>query len=52
MTDKNFAFWVELRNGEEVRWSSLTRAQAVTMYNNTDRRQPDNVRSYGWEEMK
>jgi hypothetical protein len=50
--EKTFAFWVELEGGQEIRWSCLTKHQAVSMYNRTDERSPMNVKKYGWEEMR
>jgi hypothetical protein len=52
MAEQKYAFWIETRDGQEVRWSGLTKVQAVTMYNRTDNRQPLNVKAYGWEETE
>jgi hypothetical protein len=47
----NYKFWVELIDGNRVVWDRLTQKQAINMYRATDRRQPDNVKRYGWSEM-
>jgi len=52
MNDKKYAFWIELEDGQEVRWAPLTQHQAVTMYNRTSDCTPANVKSLGWEEVR
>jgi hypothetical protein len=47
-----YAFYIETIDGQEVRWSPLTKRQAVSMYNQTATQLPLNVKTYGWEELK
>jgi hypothetical protein len=50
--NKKYAFWIELEDGQEVRWSNLTKTQATRMYAMTDQRLPLNIKTHGWEEQK
>jgi hypothetical protein len=47
-----YAFYIETEDGQEVRWAPLSKTQALNMYNLTDKKQPANVKTYGWEELK
>ena len=47
-----YVFWIELRDGQEVRWSGLTKHQVECMHKWTEKRIPINVKAYGWEEME
>jgi hypothetical protein len=47
-----YAFWVELTDGQEIRWGGLTLRQVQNMHSVTDKRLPLNVKAYGWEEQK
>ena len=52
---KLYEFWIKIGEPgdvEEVRWTHLTAQQAMRMYDATRIRQPGNVLSFGWEEMK
>jgi hypothetical protein len=47
-----YGFYVELPNGEEIRWCGLTKKQARDMYAYTASHRPENASMFGWEEMK
>lgn len=44
-----YSFHITTNSGEVVEWRGLTMRQAKAMYASTEKRLPDNVRSYGWE---
>ena len=46
-----WVFWIELEDGQLLRWPHLTQHQAKCMYKWTSEITPDNVKRYGWEEM-
>lgn len=48
----NYRFWLETYDGRNLVWAGLTKAQALGMYRCTDKRTPENVKHYGWEEAK
>jgi hypothetical protein len=50
--NKKYAFWIELADGQEVRWSNLTQTQATRMHAMTDKKLPLNIKAYGWEEQQ
>lgn len=52
MSDKKYAFWIELEDGQEVRWSGLTKHQVTRMHLWTENRIPLNIKAFGWEEQK
>jgi len=52
MNETKYVFWVELRNGEELRWPRLTQRQATSMHKWTEERTPLEVKAFGWEEMR
>jgi hypothetical protein len=52
MSETKYVFWVELRDGQELRWSGLTRHQVVCMHKWTEHRIPPQVKAFGWEESK
>lgn len=43
------SFHISTCSGEVVEWRGLTMRQAKAMYAATEKRLPDNVKSYGWE---
>ena len=48
-----YIFWLELRDGQEIRWSGLSQNKAVSMHKWTeDSVLWTNVKAYGWEEMR
>ena len=48
---KRYVFHIET-NQEYIEWRGLTRAQAVRMYNLTEKNPPPPARSWGWAEEK
>lgn len=48
----SYLFWVETIEGERIEWRGLSARQAKSMYASTEKRVPDSVRSFGWEEAK
>jgi hypothetical protein len=52
MSEVKYAFWIELTDGQEVRWSGLTLRQVQNMHSMTDKRLPLNIKAYGWEEQR
>jgi hypothetical protein len=50
--NERYVFWIETRDGQEVRWPHITKHQALCMKKWTDEHQPPNVKSYGWEMMQ
>lgn len=54
MTDKKrYEFFVHLNDGQEVRWTNLTKRQAQTMYKwTTEHQLQGGFNSWGWEEVK
>jgi hypothetical protein len=50
--ETKYAFWIELTDGQEVRWSGLTLRQVQSMNKMTDTRLPLNIKAFGWEEQK
>jgi hypothetical protein len=50
--EPKYAFYIETEDGQEVRWAPLSKTLALNMYNLTDKKQPVNVKTYGWEEVK
>jgi len=49
---KSYRFYIETNDGEHTEWLRLTRLQAMGMYRNTAASTPDNVKRFGWEEVK
>ncbi len=47
-----YVFYIETKDGQEVRWGPMNRTTAINMYNVTAKRTPLNVATYGWEELK
>ena len=56
MTDikqTKYAFWVELPDGQEIRWSGLSQYQAKVMHKWTEESVHWScVKATGWEEQK
>lgn len=52
MSEVKYVFWIETEDGQEVRWSNLTKTQATRMHAMTDANLPLNIKRYGWEEQK
>ena len=52
MSETKYAFWIELADGQEVRWSGLTLRQVQNMHAMTDKRLPLNIKAFGWEEQR
>lgn len=52
MSEQKYAFWIELTDGQEVRWSGLSKKKVIELHNMTEKRIPDNIKSFGWEEQK
>jgi hypothetical protein len=50
--EPKYAFYIETEDGQEVRWAPLSKTLALNMYNLTDKKQPMNVKTYGWGEVK
>jgi hypothetical protein len=52
MSGRKFAFWIELKDGQLLRWVNLTPHQAKCMHKWTeDGIGWSNVKAFGWEEM-
>lgn len=47
-----YVFYIETKDGQEVRWEPLSKTLALNMYNLTDKKLPMNVKTYGWEELR
>ena len=47
-----YVFYIEMMDGQEVRWEPLSKTLALNMFNLTVKKQPVNVKTYGWEELK
>lgn len=52
MNETKYAFFIETEDGQEVRWSNLTKRQAESLYKWTDEHLPMNIKTHGWEEVK
>lgn len=50
MSDTKYSFWIELYDNQEVRWSGLSLRQVQNLHHMTEKRMPNNVRAFGWEE--
>ena len=51
--ETKYAFWVELADGQEVRWSGLTKHQAKMMHKWTEESVYwSSVKATGWEEQQ
>jgi len=46
-----YLFFIETDDGERTEWRGLTGKQARDMYALTEKRQPYNVKRFGWEAM-
>ena len=47
-----YLFYITTVDGERTEWRGLTKREACAMYKYTDKRQPHNVKSYGWKEVQ
>ena len=47
-----YVFWIELTDGQEVRWTGLTQRKCIELHNMTERCLPLNIKAFGWEEQK
>jgi hypothetical protein len=52
MSETKYVFWIELEDGQEVRWSHLSLRQVQSMNAVTDKRLPLNIKAFGWSEMR
>lgn len=48
----SYYFWIETYEGGHTYWRHLTKAEAKAMYSATDKHTPENVKRFGWEEIK
>ena len=53
MSETKYVFWVELSDGQEIRWSNLTKHKAQNMHKWTEESVLwSNIKAYGWGEQK
>ena len=50
--ETKYVFWIELTDGQEVRWSNLSKRKVIELHNMTEKRIPLNIKAFGWEEQK
>lgn len=50
--ETKYAFWIELTDGQEVRWSNLSKRKVIELHSMTEKRIPLNIKAFGWEEQK
>lgn len=45
-----YTFFIKLDDGTRIEWTGLAKSAALAMYRSTSKRQPPNVRAFGWED--